>query len=274
MATWILVTSVKTGAGILKSGKVIDDAITPTGPITSGGGLLVTSSDATVAAAALVVQQMWLQGKGQEECDAVMIAAYEASIAAAGVAHDTVTSASVIHSGYAAFYNPIAAELISVFADATMAAGALALVANLPNVPCKLQVRLTCIGGISAGVVTLVGVGADGAALTQAIPLTGVTRTVVTTDAYATLTSATITAMVGNVAGDHISIGVGAALGLPIPAAATAVSVHKATCDYTNEAVGTVDATARTVEPTTGANAAHDYEFWYRYTLSHTHAMS
>jgi len=274
MSQFYLINSIMTGSGLLKSGKLIDDTIIPTGPITSGGGLLVASSDATVAAAALVVQQMWLQGKGQSECDAVMLAAYESSQAAYELAHDTPVAASLNISGYAVFNKPLAAELISVFGDATMAAGALALVANHPNTPCKLQVRLTCIGGITAGTVTLIGIGADGAALTQVIPLTGATRTVVTDDAYAILTSATIAALAGNVAGDHIGIGVGSALGLPVPSSATSLSVYKATVDAVMEAVGTVDGVARTVAPTTAGNGTHVYEFWYRYAFPHTHAMS
>jgi hypothetical protein len=275
MSTFYLINTIKNSAGYMKSGKLIDDAITPTGPITSAGGLLVTSADATVAAAALVVQQMWNQGNGQSECDAVMLAAYEASQASYEAAHDSVVAQTLYISGYSVFNKPLAAELISVFADATMAAGALAIIANHPNTPCKLQVRLTCIGGITAGTVTLVGIGADGAAITQVIPLTGVTCTVITNDAYATLTSATISAnLAGNVAGDHISIGVGSALGLPVPASCTSLSVYKETVDSVNETVGTVDGVARTVAPTTAANGTHVYEFWYRYAFQHTHALS
>ena len=265
MTTYYAILTRNMGALTIKSGKYVDDAIIDTTSYLSAGGMLIASTDALVAAAAAIATAMWKKGKGATECDALMLAAYQASIAAYENSHDTM-----VLSGYAAFYNPLLAELISIFGDASMAGGALALVANKPNVPCKLQVRLTCIGGISAGVVTLVGVGADGSAITQAIPLTGTTRTVVTDEAYATLTSATITGMVGNVAGDHISIGVAADLGLPIPKGATSVTVHKATCDYANEAVGTVDATARTVAPTTAANGAHDYEFWYRYHLAAT----
>lgn len=275
MATYILINTVQVGLAKFKSGSTINSVFHPIATIQSAGGLLVATAThaACVAAGAEVVKQ-WALGKEQSVCDAMMAAAYSADIEAIDATHDAVVATGITLSNKVMFSKPIAAELISIFADATMAAGALALIANKPNVPCKLQVRLTCIGGISAGVVTLVGVGADGAALTQAIPLTGVTRTVVTTDAYATLTSATITAMAGNVAGDHISIGCSGALGLPIPAGATGVSVHKATVDYVDEAVGTVDATARTVTPTTAANGTREFEFWYKYTVSHTHSLS
>jgi hypothetical protein len=195
-----------------------------------------------------------------------MIAAYETLT-------DTVVTAAVIHSGYAFFTNPIAAELVTVVNDVQMATGAL-VIAIQPNCPRKLQVRITDAANAVTGTCILVGVGADGSALTQTIQLTGGTRTIITTDAYATLTTATLAVAGGAGGGKNIGIGVGAALGLPIPAAATSVSVYKATCDYADEAVGTVDATARTIAPTTAANAAHEYEFWFKYTLSHTHALS
>lgn len=266
MATYYLITTVRIGVNEFKSGKYVDSTVVDVTELASAGGILVASSNATVAAAATIVQQMWRQGKSQQECDAVMQTAYQ-------VSKDAVDSTTTVYSGYAAFYNPIAAELISIVNDVQMATGAL-VVAAQPNVPCKLQVRITDALNAVTGTCILVGVGADGAAITQTIQLTGGTRTIVTADAYATLTSATLAVAGGAGAGKNIGIGVGAALGLPIPAGATAVSVHKATCDYANEAVGTVDATARTISPTTVANAAHDYEFWYRYSLTHTHTLS
>lgn len=266
MATYYLLNTVKLGLAEYKSGKLVDSNIVDTAALAAVGAALVTSSNAVVAAAALVVQKMWADGKGQEYCDGMMFAAYAAS-------KDVVDATSPACAGRAAFYNPLAAELISVVNDVQMATGAL-VVASQPNVPCKLQVRITDAADAVTGTCVLVGVGADGSAITQTIPLTGGTRTVVTADAYATLTSATLAVAGGAGVGKNIGIGVGAALGLPIPAGATGVSVFKATCDYANEAVGTVDATARTVIPTTGANGAHDYEFFFKYTLAHTHTLS
>ena len=267
MATYYLCITTKIGNAEYKSGKYVDSNVVDIVALAAAGGLLVPSSNAIVAQAAAIVQEMWKQGYGPGKCDGMMLAAYTAS-------RDTVDNTSIVISGKVMFSKPIASELISIFGDASMAGGALALIANLPNVPCRLNVRLTCIGGITTGVVTLVGVGADGAAITQVIPLTGVTRTVVTDEAFATITSATITGMSGNVAGDHISIGCSAFLGLPVPALATGLSVYKATVDYVNEAVGTVDAASRSVSPTTAANATREFEFWYRYAIAHTHTMS
>jgi hypothetical protein len=174
--------------------------------------------------------------------------------------------------GHASFLNPIAAELISVVNDVLLADGAQVIAAQ-PDYPRKLQVRITDgDSSISAGTVTLVGVGIDGSAVTQTINLAGGTRTVITDAVYATLTSATVAALAGHGAGDNIGIGVGAALGLPIPTGAAGVAVTKTCVDSVNEAVAGVDATARSVAPTTAANAAHDYDFFFKYTVTPTQA--
>lgn len=189
----------------------------------------------------------------------------------------TAVNTGLTLCGHASFTNPKAAELISVVADVLITAVALTILPAGLDYPRKLQVRITdADSSISAGVVTLVGRAIDGSSVTQAIPLAGGTRTVITDGVYASLTTATVTALAGNGAGDNIGIGVGAALGLPIPAGATSVAVFKTCVDSGNEVVAGVDATARAVAPTTAANAAHDYDFWFSYVVTpaqsaHTH---
>lgn len=171
-------------------------------------------------------------------------------------------------TGHASFLNPKAAELVSVVGDVLLANGA-QIIAAQPDYPRKLQVRITdADSSISAGTITLVGVGIDGTAVTQVIPLAGGTRTVITDAVYATLTSATVAALAGHGVGDNVGIGVGAALGLPIPAGAGSVSVTKTVVDSAGETVAGVDATARSVAPTTAANAARDYDFYFAYTVT------
>lgn len=170
-------------------------------------------------------------------------------------------------AGHVRYVNPIAAELITVSADALMADGARVIAAQ-PDFPRKLQVRITDADNSVTGDLTLVGLAIDGSAVTQVIPLTGGTRTVITDAVYASLTSATISSIAGAGAGDNMSIGVGAALGLPIPAGATLVAVTKTLVDDTNETVAGVDATARAVAPTTAANGVHDYDFYYQYAVT------
>jgi hypothetical protein len=177
-------------------------------------------------------------------------------------------------AGAISLTNPIAAELITVVADALLADGAQAIAAQ-PDVPRKLQVRITDgDSSISAGTVSLVGVSAGGKALTQEIALAGGTRTVVTTDAYASLTSATVAGLVGHGAGDNMGIGVGNGFGLPVPEGATNLVVTKTFVDGAGEAVAGVDAAAYSVAPTTAADAVHDYQFFFAYDWPHTHVQA
>jgi hypothetical protein len=186
------------------------------------------------------------------------------------VDNETAVSQAVTHSGHAHFSAPIAEEVISVVADVLIAVGPL-IVAAQPDFPRKLRVNITdADASITAGTVDLVGVGVDGAALSQSIPLTGGSQVVVTDDAYATLTSATITGPAGHGAGDNIGIGVDSALGLPIPAGAANVAVNKTCVDSADETVAGVDATARTVDPTSAPDAARDYDFYFSYELTTT----
>jgi hypothetical protein len=162
-----------------------------------------------------------------------------------------------------------APDLISVV-DAVLPSNVALTLALQPDVARKLQVRI--VTGSTAGTLTLVGVDQNGNAATQAIDIStsGGTRTVVTDKAYATLTSATVSG--GSGFAGTVGIGLGAALGVPTnkSPAATAFAVYKAQVSGLNEAVGTVDATAMTIAPTTPADAAHSFAFWYNFTVTPT----
>ena len=198
-------------------------------------------------------------------------------------AASTATVTAMVFADSVHYEAPITADLVAIVDTLDpIADGALTIIANSLDFPRKLQVRIVdANASISAGVVTLVGVGVRGQALSQAIPLTGGTQTVVTTDAFASLTSATVTALAGAAAGDTISIGPGTALGLPgtkTPTAGT-FAVHKSNVTNVNETVGTVDATAGTIIPTSVPNGTRTYDFWYTYTAtptqaSHTHTIT
>jgi hypothetical protein len=152
------------------------------------------------------------------------------------------------------------------------------IVANSIDYARKLQVRI--VTGSTAGTLTLVGVGVNGQAVTQAIDIStvGGTRTVVTTHAYRSLTSATVSGI--NTPAGTIGIGLGLGLALPsAQASVTAFAVIGANVDKVNEAVGTVDATAYTIEPTTAANGTRNYTFNYKYTFTpvtpaHNHSLA
>lgn len=201
------------------------------------------------------------------------------AVTGATVDNATADTQATAFSGVARFVNPVAKDVVAVVANTPIVDGALGFAAQ-PDFPRKLQVDITDgDASISAGDLTLVGVGADGAALTQVIPLTNGTEVVVTDDAYATVTSATIASVAGATGADLIGIGPDSALGLPIPAGAASVVVNKTCVDSADETVAGVDATARTVDPTTAPDAAKDYDFYYSYTLApvqdaHTHAVT
>lgn len=165
------------------------------------------------------------------------------------------------------FQNPLAAELISIVADAACANGACAL-AGQPQYPCKLSLRVTiAVNPITAGVATIVSVGSSGEAITEVVSLiTAVTATIPTLKAHGKITSITVSGLVGGGgAGDNLSVGQSSALGLPAAQDATSFAVHKANLDNADEAVGTVDAVAGTIIPTTAPNAARDYTIFYSY---------
>lgn len=180
-------------------------------------------------------------------------------------------------NGFVRYEAPIAAELISIVAALDPVANGELTIAAQPDYPRKLQVALVdANSSISAGIVTLVGVGVHGQAVTQAISLTGGSATTTTTHAYATITSATVSGLVGAASGDTISIGVATALGLPGPYALTpsAFTVYKANLDNADSVIGTVDATNATIVPNSVPNGSRNYSFWYRYTYTPAIAAS
>lgn len=192
------------------------------------------------------------------------------TLAARDVAIGAATVTAIVGSGHVRYEAPIAAELISIVNAVEPADGA-QIIAAQPDFPRKLQVRIVDADeSILTGTIDLVGVGARGQAVTQSIPLTGGTQTVITTDAYATITSATVAALTGTVTGDTVGIGVGTALGLPAPKTPIpgTFAVYKANVGNANETIGTVDATAGTIIPTSAPNATRVYDFWFNYTYT------
>lgn len=181
----------------------------------------------------------------------------------------TMLGTPVVNVRHVRYENVAAADLVSVVAALDPIANGTLTIAAQPKHPCKLQVRIVdANSSVSAGTVVLVGVGVNGQAVTQTISLAGGTRTVVTDDVYATLTSATVASVAGAAAGDTIGIGVSTALGLPAVVGATSLSVFKSCVNETNETVGTVDATAGSIIPTTAANGTNDYDFWYKFSVT------
>lgn len=202
----------------------------------------------------------------------------ETNVNGVTVQNTTTTVTAFKEARSITFAAPIAAELVSVV-NAVLPSEVALTIAAQPDYPRKLQVRV--VTGSTAGTLTLVGIGVDGEAVTQAIDIStsGGDRTVITDKAYATLTSATITALEG--AAGTVGIGVADALALPSqqPGIVTAFAVHKAMVGNANETIGTVDATARTISPTSAPNASLNFQFFYNFTVTpvspaHTHTLA
>ncbi len=182
----------------------------------------------------------------------------------------TATTTPIIESRVAFFNGPKLAELVSIVNTVDAANGVQILLLQ-PDWPRKVQLRIINAGtAITAGTLDIVGIGARGQANSESISLTGGTATKISTKAYAHITSATVTGLVGGGAGQSISLGLAAALGLPGPKALTPTTwaVYKANVDKLDEAVSTVDATEGTVIPTTTADGTKTFTFWYNFTYT------
>lgn len=200
------------------------------------------------------------------------------------VATNNVTAAvnqPLLMSGSAVFTAPIAAESVTLAAADQIQDGVLALTGAQSDVPRKLRFVIVEGGAATTvGAAAVVGVNAAGETIGEDVSLiSGGGGTVVTTLAYAQLTSVTMSGVVGGDAATTVSVGVDVALGVPVPSGALSFAVHKTVVDDVDEAVAGVDAAAMSVAPTTAANAAHTYVIYYNYTLAavqtaHTHVQA
>lgn len=139
MSKFYLLNTVKLANNIFRSGSLIDDAQHPKTAIESAGGSLVADSNALVAAAAVKVQAMWKEGKGQAECDAVMMLASDTSHDTASnttATNQTATTGATVNTGSVAqcgtWGKALPAAGTAVHAQAAGGA-ALALVAGFTN---------------------------------------------------------------------------------------------------------------------------------------------
>lgn len=287
MATTYLINRTQVGTRTYYPGTLVDDAVDPAADITAAGGRLYPSANATVAAAAAIAQALTASGQHGKAEGVMLAAASQADVLGVDTAtaanatpaivsatatnqSATATNQSEQRSNHVRYTNVPAADLVSIVAVLDPIADGALVLAGQPSVPCKLQIDIVDGDNSVTGDLVLAGIGASGQGVGQTIPLTGGTRTVVTADGYAVVSSATLQNVAGAAPGDTISIGVSAHLALPgtrSPAAANFV-IYKADANEANEAVGTVDGTAGTVSPTTAPNGTNDYDFWYRYSVA------
>ncbi len=184
---------------------------------------------------------------------------------------------------------PLPADLTTVVNAVTPSNVALTIAAQPPQAR-KLQIRIvigtTTTTAITAGNLALIGMDQDGNAVTENISLIqNASATLKSAHAYASLTSATISAYAANGSGTGNTVGIGPSndFGIPSAIGVTNFALLKSTKVITtvtggvtawsravtddNAAGATVDAAARTVAPTTAPGVAgiNDYEFTYSY---------
>jgi hypothetical protein len=200
------------------------------------------------------------------------------------VSNTTTTVTGVVESRRLVLLKPLAASTTGAIVTAALPVLNTPMSINANTIDCARKLQVTVVTGSTTGVLTLVGVGVDGEAVTetQDISTAKAGLTTVTTYAYRSLTSATPTTLTG--AAGTVKIDPAAPVALPTnktPVATSfiAASVFGENCDGTNEAVGTVDTVARTVTLTTPPNATHNYTIDYTFTVvpvspAHTHSLA
>ncbi len=194
------------------------------------------------------------------------------------------------------FLAPLPADLTTVVNAVTPSNVALTIAAQPPQAR-KLQIRIvigtTTTTAITAGNLALVGVDQDGNAVTENISLIqNASATLKSANAYATLTSATVSGYAASGSGTGNTVGLGPSNDFGIPCGQGPVgsfALVKATKNTRNvvgsgtavttwtnivaddvASTATIDTAARTVAPTTApaANGLVDYEFTCSYTLA------
>lgn len=129
---------------------------------------------------------------------------------------------------------------------------------------------------ITALTLTIVGTDGKGETVTETFTAGGAVWSGETSNAYATITSITVSARTGTGAGDTLDVGCGSKLGLSnnLQVATSVIKVTKNKADYP-AASFTVDATYDTVDVSTGAAivADDDYVITYRRCLDSCDAI-
>jgi hypothetical protein len=178
--------------------------------------------------------------------------------------------------------SPLPADLVSIVAAVTPSNVALTIAAQPPH-PRKLQIRIvigtTTTTAITAGNLALVGTDQDGNAVTENISLIeNASATVKSANAYASLTSATVSGYVASGSGTGNTVGIGLSNDFGVQTSPGVVDFALVKATKTTKVLGTsnvsaddvastatVDTVARTIAPTTApaANGLVDFDFTY-----------
>lgn len=166
-------------------------------------------------------------------------------------------------------YNDVAAADTTSIVAANNLANKAQTIAAQPDVPRNLVITVVdSTPGITAGLVTIVGVNACGQTVTEVHNCAAGAGTYTGSVAFATITSITTSNFTAlDEGGDEtIAVGVGLKLGLPVDILA---SVYKTCVAGANEAVGTVSLPYGTIITTTAPDNSRDFDIWYTYYLGH-----
>lgn len=166
---------------------------------------------------------------------------------------------------YTAGSAPAAAAAANVVAAVAVANGTLTI-AGQPDVPRNLQIVQTGTPTITAGSVNITMVNSQGVTLTESVALASANGTLTTNNAVGHVVGASVSGAAGSALGT-ISIGSGAALGLPLPAGFANLTVFKQNTDGADVTNGTIDGTYGKVTPNTAPNGTHTYSFGYTFVL-------
>ena len=121
---------------------------------------------------------------------------------------------------------PVVADVDRIVTVVDMADGAQALAAQ-PDVPRNLTVALVdANASVTTGTLTIVGLDFEGNVITEVVDIPTSIGATVLTKIFVRVTSATISGLAGEAAGDTITIGVGNVIGLPNPIVATTAVKH------------------------------------------------
>ena len=181
----------------------------------------------------------------------------------------------------------VPADLTTTVNAVTPSNVALTIAAQPPQAR-KFQVRLVLgtpgTTNITAGVLTLVGVDQDGNNVTETLSMiTAASVTLKSANAYAKLTSATVSGYTASASGTGNTVGIGPSNDFGVPTSIGVVDFTLLKASKITKVLGTsnvvaddvaatatVDAVARTVAPTTApaASGLVDYEFTVGYNIA------
>ncbi len=160
---------------------------------------------------------------------------------------------------------PAAPGTEEIKAATNIANGALGALTQ-PKFPRNVVVTIVdTTPSITAGIVTIVGTDQDGNPVTEVYDCAAGVGTYTGNIAFAKIASITLAnfATLGGAGDETIAIGSGTKIGLPCGLNGRLVRVVKSVHNMADEAIGTVNATYRTLIPTNAPNADHHILIYY-----------